>query len=59
MKYVRVMESRVIEGVKILLRMMDPDALNGLGQAKDKDSNQAFLEDDFPVLKSIVVESLK
>lgn len=46
-KYVHVMESRVIEGVKSLLRMMDPDALNGLGQVKDKGSNQAFLEDGF------------
>ena len=52
-------ESRVIEGVKSLLRMMDPDALNGLGQVKNKDSNQASLEDGFPVLKSIVVGVLK
>jgi hypothetical protein len=42
------MESRVIEGVKILLRMMDLDALNGLGQVTDKDSDQAFLEGGFP-----------
>jgi hypothetical protein len=42
------MESRVIEGVKKLLRMMDPDALNGLSQVKDKDSDQAFLEGGFP-----------
>ena len=48
LKYVHVMESRVIKGVKSLLRMMDLDALNGLGQVKDKDSNQAFLEDGFP-----------
>ena len=48
LKYVHVMESRVIEGVKFLLRMMDQDALNGLGQVKDKDSNQVFLEDVFP-----------
>ena len=48
-KYVHVMESRVIEGVKSLLWTMDRDALNGLGQTKDKDSNQAFLEDVFPV----------
>jgi hypothetical protein len=48
LKYVHVMGSRVIEGVKFLLQMMDLDALNGLGQVKDKDSNQAFLEDGFP-----------
>lgn len=48
LKYVHVMENRVIEGVKSLLRKMDPDVLNGLGQVKDKDSNQAFLEDGFP-----------
>ena len=47
LKYVHVMESRVIEGVKFLLWMMDRDALNGLGPVKDKDSNQAFLEDGF------------
>ena len=47
-KYVHVMESRVIEEVKFWLRLMDPDALNGLGQVKDKDSNQAALEDGFP-----------
>ena len=49
MKYVHVMESRVIEGVKFLLWMMDRDALNGLGPVKDKDSNQVFLEDGFPM----------
>ena len=48
LKYVHVMESRVIEGVKSLLQMMDPDALNGLGQVKDKDLNRGFLEDGFP-----------
>ena len=48
LKYVHVMESRVIEGVKNLLRMMDPDALNGSGQVKNKDSDQAFLEGGFP-----------
>ena len=53
LKHVHVMESRVIEGVKSLLRMMDLDASNGLGQVKDKDSNQAFLEDGFPALISM------
>jgi len=47
------MEIRAIEGVKSLLWMTDPDALNDSGQVKDKDSSQAFLEDVFLVYKSI------